>query len=233
MPLTVDVPVIPEKTARTSAPKRKRDESKEEVHEKNEATATIKQRKSKRDVEKAVDVHVSKRAKLSRGRTINQAPTEKLNVYVCGEVSAGELGLGPKVRKVMRPRLNTHLLPDSIGVVQVATGGMHALALTHDNKIYSWGVNDNGALGRDTSYDAKMVDIDDTDDDDDDDDVSDMNPLESTPAAIDAKHFPENTVFTQIAAGDSASFALTDDGRVYGWGTFRVHGPTSFFCFSC
>ena len=46
--------------------------------------------------------------------------------------------------------------------------------------------------------------------------------LESTPTAISEEYFPQNTVFTQVAAGDSASFAVTDDGRVYGWGTFRV-----------
>jgi regulator of chromosome condensation len=34
--------------------------------------------------------------------------------------------------------------------------------------------------------------------------------------------FPEGTVFTQLAAGDSMTFALTDEGLVYGWGTFRV-----------
>ncbi|KAI9654827.1 MAG: hypothetical protein M1821_005821 [Bathelium mastoideum] len=158
-----------------------------------------------------------KRPKLTKRAIINHAPTQKLNVYVCGEVSAGELGLGPEVKKVKRPRLNAKLLPDSVGVVQVATGGMHALALTHDNKIYTWGVNDKGALGRDTTWEGDLVDMANADDASD----ADMNPLESTPAPISEEHFPENTVFTQVAAGDSISFALTDDGRVYGWGTFR------------
>lgn len=30
-----------------------------------------------------------------------------------------------------------------------------------------------------------------------------------------------DTRFVQVAAGDSSSFVLTDDGKVYGWGTFR------------
>ena len=35
--------------------------------------------------------------------------------------------------------------------------------------------------------------------------------------------------FTQVAAGDSCSLALTTDGRVYGWGTFRSNeGATNF-----
>ncbi len=35
-------------------------------------------------------------------------------------------------------------------VLQVACGGMHTVTLTEDHAIYSWGVNDEGALGRET-----------------------------------------------------------------------------------
>ncbi|KKZ64568.1 hypothetical protein EMCG_00237 [[Emmonsia] crescens] len=157
---------------------------------------------------------------------INHAPTQRLNVYVCGEGSSGELGLGAakNVVDVKRPRLNPHLLADKVGVVQIATGGMHCVALTHDNKILTWGVNDQGALGRDTSWDGGFKDIkegggDDSDSDSDSD--SGLNPRESTPAAVPSDSFPEDTVFVQVAASDSASFALTDVGTVYGWGTFR------------
>ncbi|KAF2501825.1 RCC1/BLIP-II [Lophium mytilinum] len=155
--------------------------------------------------------------------------TQKLNVYVFGEGSNAELGLGTAKNcvDVKRPRLNPFLPVDTVGVVRVATGGMHCLALTHDNKIYSWGVNDQGALGRDTTWDddANMKDIDDnkddSDSDSDDDDNNGLNPLESTPAPISAEFFPEGTNFVDIAAGDSISLALTDTGLVYGWGTFR------------
>ncbi|KAL4888528.1 regulator of chromosome condensation 1/beta-lactamase-inhibitor protein II [Aspergillus ambiguus] len=155
---------------------------------------------------------------------INTAPTTRLNVFVCGEGSSGELGLGPEKNAVdvKRPRLNPHLPADRVGVVQVAVGGMHCVALTHDNKILTWGVNDQGALGRDTAWEGGYKDIDDnkSDSDSDDDDPA-LNPRESTPTAIPSDAFPEGTVFVQVAAGDSSSFALTDDGLVYGWGTFR------------
>jgi regulator of chromosome condensation len=36
----------------------------------------------------------------------------------------------------------------------------------------------------------------------------------------------QGTVFAQLAAGDNSTFALTEDGLVYGWGTFRVSGPS-------
>ncbi|RAK84264.1 Ran exchange factor Prp20/Pim1, partial [Aspergillus costaricaensis CBS 115574] len=156
---------------------------------------------------------------------INHAPTTRLNVYVCGEGSSGELGLGSAKNAVdvKRPRLNANLPADRVGVVQVAVGGMHCVALTYDNKILTWGVNDQGALGRDTTWDGGYKDIDKADnesDSDSDDDIA-LNPHESTPTAIPSEAFPKDTVFVEVAAGDSSSFALTDDGQVYGWGTFR------------
>lgn len=50
-----------------------------------------------------------------------------------------------------------------------------------------------------------------------------LNPFEASPAEVDWSNanLPENTKFTHVAAGDSCSFVVTDDGRVYGWGTFR------------
>lgn len=170
--------------------------------------------------------------KFKFGPAINQAPTKKLDVYVFGEGSAGELGLGAikydgkKPIDVMRPRLNHLLKADTIGVVAIAVGGMHAAALTHDNKILTWGVNDNGALGREAGAGGKMVDLPeegvDADDSDSDDDDSGLNPNEAEPRQVDPKHFPEGTKFVGLLALDSSTFALTEDGFVYGWGTFRV-----------
>ncbi|KAL4902877.1 hypothetical protein BDW74DRAFT_157792 [Aspergillus multicolor] len=177
----------------------------------------------------------TKRARVAKPATakqkpkvvINSAPTIKLNVYVCGEGSSGELGLGvgKNVIDVKRPRLNPHLLPDTVGVVQLAVGGMHCVALTHDNKILTWGVNDQGALGRDTTWEGGYKDMDKggsgSGSDSDSDDDPDLNPHECTPTAIPSSAFPKDTVFVEVAAGDSSSFALTDEGEVYGWGTFR------------
>ncbi|KAF2473243.1 RCC1/BLIP-II [Lindgomyces ingoldianus] len=152
--------------------------------------------------------------------------TKPLNVYVFGEGGSGELGLGAskKAVDVKRPRFNEAL--SKMDVVRLAAGGMHVVALTLDNHILTWGVNDNGALGRDTTNeDVKMKEIDengsDSGSDSDSDSDSGLNEKEATPTAISMEHFPEDTVFVDVAAGDSCSFALTDEGAVYGWGTFR------------
>lgn len=176
---------------------------------------------------------LAKRPKVApKGPVINEAPTQRLDVFVCGEGSSGELGLGTskKAIDVKRPRLNANLAASTVGVVQIAAGGMHAIALTHDNKILTWGVNDQGALGRDTAWEGGLRDVEDEDESDSDEEGdSGLNPRESVPTEIPADTFPEDTIFVQVAAGDSTSFALTDDGHVWGWGTFRVSRDCLFY----
>lgn len=182
-------------------------------------------RRANDDDEDAAPPPPPKKARVSTAPkskvVINQPSTQRLDVFVCGEGSSGELGLGvaKSAIDVKRPRLNPYLSASDVGVVHVATGGMHAAAITHDNLIYTWGVNDHGALGRDTTWDGGMRDIDDSDDEQE---TNGLNPRECTPSAIPRESFPPGVVFAQLACGDSCTFALTDDGDVYGWGTFRV-----------
>lgn len=195
------------------------------------AANTSKKRKSSDDEPTdhapAVAARPIKKARVTPKVVINKAPTTKLNVYVFGEGSSGELGLGTAKNAVdvKRPRLNPYLSADTVGVVQIAVGGMHCAALTHDNKILTWGVNDQGALGRDTNWEGGLKDVDDDKSDASDESDSGLNPKESIPTAILSGAFPEGTVFVEVAAGDSTTFALTDEGKVYGCGTFRVSPP--------
>ncbi|KAF2660517.1 RCC1/BLIP-II [Lophiostoma macrostomum CBS 122681] len=150
--------------------------------------------------------------------------TEPLKVFLFGEGSSGELGFGAtkKAIDVKRPRFNEAL--SNMSVVRIAAGGMHVVALTKDNQILTWGVNDNGALGRDTSHvDVKMrdMDADGSDSDSDDDPTGGLNDAEATPTAVPAEYFPPDTTFVDVVAGDSCTFALTTEGALYGWGTFR------------
>lgn len=185
-------------------------------------------KKRARDSEPAVASKPAKRMKNEK--TLNTRPSERLDIYVFGTGDNGELGLGHEIRngkkpkRVLRPRLNDLLDPKTVGVVQIAVGGMHCAALTHDNKIYTWGVNDLGALGRDTTKEPK----EESDDSDDEEDM-DLDPKESTPTAIPSNAFPDGVEFTQVVASDSATFAVTTTGSVYGWGTFTVSIFT--FCF--
>ena len=132
----------------------------------------------------------------------------------------GELGLGPQSnqRNVKRPRLNPYLLPRDVGIVDVAVGGMHCAAIDEAGRVWTWGVNDQGVLGRDTTWSPENEDTPMDSDDEDDDDQ--LNPLESVPGLVQG--FPDGTVIVKVACGDSITVAVTNEGKVYAWGTFRV-----------
>ncbi|KAI0855704.1 regulator of chromosome condensation 1/beta-lactamase-inhibitor protein II [Xylaria cubensis] len=151
---------------------------------------------------------------------ISKVPDQILAVFVFGGGENGELGLGPKRTEALRPCLNPSLDPnssDAYRIVEYACGGMHT------------GMNDNNALRRDTQWDGGLRDIDADSNDED----KELNPLESTPTEIPPEHFPSGTRFTRVAAGDSCSFALTDTGLVYGWGTFRIPGLPKITQITC
>ncbi|KAK4069745.1 uncharacterized protein Triagg1_6875 [Trichoderma aggressivum f. europaeum] len=221
-----------EKPVTNGAPavKRKASETEDE-QDQDVVMAEPQPKKSKTDKEPRAAPAKAKAKKPSFpdiGKKINDAPTQVLDIYVFGEGTSGELGLGSKRINgkkpidVKRPRLNDNLSAKTVGVVQIACGGMHVVALTRDNKILTWGVNDQGALGRDTNWDGGLRDLDKADDSDsEDEDDTGINPKESTPTALSEEDFAPGTKFVQVVASDSASFVLTEDGRVYGWGTFR------------
>ena len=158
----------------------------------------------------------------TEARAINSAPQNVLALFVFGSGDCGELGLGPSVTEALKPLMNPYFDPDEpskFHVVQLHCGGMHTVALTDRNRIVTWGVNDNGALGRHTQWDGVQRDINEDSGDEGD---GDLNPLESTPTALPRNSFTPGTNFVQVVAGDSCSFALTDTGLVYGWGAFVV-----------
>ncbi|VBB76284.1 Putative Regulator of chromosome condensation [Podospora comata] len=177
------------------------------------------------------------------------ANTPYLRIYCLGSNDNAELGLGPnhRVGDVRVPTLNPFLSCPSPSekslkkgsfptiknkVVQLAVGGMHCAALTSTNEILTWGVNDNGALGRDTSsarLEEHLKNL--TLHDDNSSTTSsepDINPLESTPHPVP---FPNINPpkWTQITACDSATFLLSTTGQIYGWGCTRSSQGVSLF----
>jgi regulator of chromosome condensation len=157
-------------------------------------------------------------------KVLTTAPEDILDVYVFGANRRGELGFQRK--DIRGPYWNVNLSGQKAGIVQIATGSYHSVALTHDNRILSWGYNFGGALGREVPRDPN----------DDQGDDAEPNDWEYTPMEIPEGYFPipgegrrpdiaGGLVFTQVVAGDMFSLALTDDGYVYGWGTFKVSIP--------
>ena len=80
--------------------------------------------------------------------------------------------------------------------------------------MWTWGINDNGALGRITQNTGV-----------------DSDELEYLPMQV--TELPEEFRTVRVSASDSASLALSEKGEVLVWGSFRVSDmpfqPYSFF----
>lgn len=125
--------------------------------------------------------------------TINTATGK---VLTCGQGDMGQLGLGADEKDMERKR--PALVPTLSDIVDVRAGGMHNLCLDKNGQVFSFGCNDEGALGRDSSEEGS----------------------EFTPQKVD---LPGKCL--KISAGDSHSVCLLEDGKVYAWGSFRdSHG---------
>uniref|UniRef100_A0A060SWM4 ARAD1A02354p n=1 Tax=Blastobotrys adeninivorans TaxID=409370 RepID=A0A060SWM4_BLAAD len=157
----------------------------------------------------------AKRSKLA----INDIPTlseQKLTVFNFGSGTICELGHGPDVTEIKRPRINPFLpADDSCGIVSVAAGGSHVVAIDYQGHLWSWGQNDSAVLGRNTveTEEEKAED-------------HDLNGRESTPKRVEG--IPDNVVFVAVAATDNLSAAISEDGRVWAWGTFIDDGDKCF-----
>ncbi|XP_060077678.1 regulator of chromosome condensation-like [Ylistrum balloti] len=112
-------------------------------------------------------------------------------VLVLGEGDVGQLGLGEDILERARPTLLSSVEEK---VIQVVCGGMHTVCVTVKGEIVTFGCNDEGSLGRDTSEEGS----------------------EMLPGKV-----PLGAKVVQVSAGDSHTAALTDDGRLYIWGNFR------------
>uniref|UniRef100_A0A8C9RA53 E3 ubiquitin-protein ligase HERC2 n=1 Tax=Scleropages formosus TaxID=113540 RepID=A0A8C9RA53_SCLFO len=119
------------------------------------------------------------------------AVTAEGKVYACGEATNGRLGLGLSSGTIPIPRQITALGNYVVKKVAVHSGGRHAMALTVDGKVFSWGEGDDGKLGH----------------------FSRMNC--DKPRLIEAL---KTKRIRDIACGSSHSAAITSSGELYSWG---------------
>ena len=75
------------------------------------------------------------------------AVTMEGKVFACGESTNGRLGLGPSSGNVLMPRQIEVLSQFVVKKVAVHSGGRHAMAITMEGKLFSWGEGEDGKLG--------------------------------------------------------------------------------------
>ncbi|THV08325.1 RCC1/BLIP-II [Dendrothele bispora CBS 962.96] len=154
-------------------------------------------------------------------------PPEKkrpgLQLFVWGAGNFGQFGLGPDVLDELdKPKKhawaeqqmqNGTFGEEGAGLEAIAGGGMHSLFVDEKGTIWSCGLNDDAALGRDTqnipdpNNPGSFLDIDEL--------TSIPHPLESL--------LDENFRAVQVATGDSICAAVNDQGELRVWGSFRVN----------
>lgn len=138
---------------------------------------------------------VAKKAAVTNRAVSYVHPSQPGFVLAVGEGDTGQLGLGPDIMDRSKPA-RVHLPAD---VIQICAGGMHSVCLTVTGEVYTFGCNDEGALGREV---------------DDEDECM-------TPGKVDL-----SVPALSVSAGDSHTAAITRDGKVFIWGTFRdASGP--------
>lgn len=69
---------------------------------------------------------------------------EKENAYTFGENENGKLGLNVSEKYVTKPTLLTN---NNFKLKKIFCGGHHTFFISHDEKLYSCGLNENGQLG--------------------------------------------------------------------------------------
>lgn len=138
-------------------------------------------------------VRAEKRAKLDARLAVrrNHLASTCGVVLTLGQGDTGQLGLGPNVMERSKPGL----VKDLKNVIAVCAGGMHTVCLTQEGKVYTFGCNDEGSLGRHIE---------------DEEEETFVPGLVILPSKV-----------KQISAGDSHTVVLTEEGQVYYWGTFR------------
>lgn len=116
--------------------------------------------------------------------------SEDGKVYACGEGTNGRLGLGHNYN-VSTPRKLPVISQYVVKKVAVHSGGKHAIALTVDGRVFSWGEGDDGKLGH-----GNTTTLD-------------------RPKLIETLRSKR---VRDISCGSSHSAAITNSGELYTWG---------------
>lgn len=141
------------------------------------------------------------------------------NIFTLGSNIYGQLGadksLGEsrkfvKISFIDKQEADSSLKNSSVVAKKIACGTSHTIILTDSGQVYSWGCNQNAALGRGGD--------------------------EIVPGLVEIPNIPLNINFAkkkgvtaaggsrdyivQIACTESGSFVLTEGGMLFGWGVF-------------
>ncbi|QWB99902.1 InlB B-repeat-containing protein [Mycoplasmatota bacterium] len=137
---------------------------------------------------------------ISLGQDHSSAITSEGRVFTWGSNEVGILGDGTWTFRTTPTEITSHfsLLPGET-VTNISLGSLHSSAITSEGRVFTWGYNNNGQLGDETTTNRTI-------------------PTEIT---SQFSLLPGETVIS-ISLGSYHSSAITSEGRVFTWGSNEV-----------
>jgi alpha-tubulin suppressor-like RCC1 family protein len=120
-------------------------------------------------------------------------------VFVWGSGDCGQVGSG-----IMEPSFLPHRVRgalDGVHIMQVVLGERHCLALAQDGRVFSWGSNEFGQLGRTVEESTDQ-----------------MSSLPHEVSLLAPSHLSADDRVVELGCAASTSFARTQHGRLLAWG---------------
>ncbi|KJY54067.1 RCC1 repeat domain protein, partial [Bifidobacterium coryneforme] len=136
---------------------------------------------------------------ISSGAQFSLALGSDGNAYGWGDNAFGQLGLSrnQSVYYHRAPRMTA--MPEGVKFTQVSAGWAHGIALDRDGRIWTWGFDFGGCLGRPVDglygYSPGLASV------------------------------PEGVTFTAVSAGKFSSMALDSNGQAWTWGWIDTDTP--------
>lgn len=148
---------------------------------------------------KSGNTKIRKAVFIAAGYSTSFAVTDDDRVYVWGRNESASLGLGISGGCVHTPVMNPYL--SGLSLVEIASGGVHGLALTKHGLVYGWGGNNYGQAGFPPGSGASSVIV--------------------YPTIIASLQCSQ---FSHISCGKDMSFVVsTQDDEVWAFG-YNAHG---------
>jgi regulator of chromosome condensation len=145
-----------------------------------------------------------------------------LQLFVWGAGNFGQFGAGPddlgeKNKPKRNPWVDEKIAEGAFGtsagagIETIASGGLHTLFIDEKGTVWSCGVNDDAALGRPT---------DNVPDPENPEKTIDVDELTAWPHPIQTL-VDEGFRAVRVAAGDNISAAISSEGELRVWGSFK------------
>jgi alpha-tubulin suppressor-like RCC1 family protein len=132
--------------------------------------------------------------KVAVGAEYSLAIDSEGRVFAWGNKIYGQLGDGTTTTQLSPVPVTTSGVLAGQSISSVAAGSNHSVALSSTGEIYTWGRNNRGQLGDGTTTNR------------------------SVPVQLTRSEAIAGVSFSAISAGEAHTLALSDDGRVFGWG---------------